>query len=83
MSERLLKIVRDFATDMPYPDQPVITLETTLVDMGYDSLDMVELVMWIEDELHIELADEEVENVVKMGDFLKVPRIAKALGLGS
>ena len=81
MSERLIKIVRDFADTAPYPDQPPITLETTLVDLGYDSLDMIELIMWIEDELGIEVADEEVEGVTKVGDLLKSPKIARALNV--
>lgn len=39
-----------------------ITPETSLKDLGIDSLDLVEIVMQIEDELGITFEDEEIEN---------------------
>lgn len=85
MSERLIKLVRDFAAAAPHIENPItleITLETTLAELGYDSFDAIELVMCIEDELKIQIGDEEVEDVTKIGDFLRAPTIAKALGHG-
>lgn len=41
-------------------------------DMAADSLDMVELTMAFEEEFGIELADEEVEPVVKVEDAYRV-----------
>ena len=37
-------------------------------DLGADSLDVVELVMQLEEEFDVEIADEEAENIVTVGD---------------
>lgn len=53
-----------------------ITPESTLRDLGFDSLDVVELSMNIERKLDIRIEDEEVEkillceNIEKITDFL-------------
>lgn len=39
-----------------------ITPEKTFIELGLDSLDSIELLMSLEDELSIEIPDEEVEN---------------------
>jgi len=38
------------------------------VDLGLDSLDTVELVMGLEDEFAIEIADESAEKIVSVAD---------------
>jgi acyl carrier protein len=38
-------------------------------DLGADSLDVCEITMETEDEIHIEIDDEEVENLKTVGDF--------------
>ncbi len=47
-----------------------ITLETTFEDIDADSLDVVELVMALEEEFDLEIADEEVENIKTVGDII-------------
>ncbi len=39
-------------------------------DLGADSLDVVELVMALEEEFDIEIADEEAENIASVGDAI-------------
>jgi len=39
-------------------------------DLGADSLDVVELVMQLEEEFDVEIADEEAENIVTVGDAI-------------
>lgn len=39
-------------------------------DLGADSLDVVELVMALEDEFDVEIADEEAENIATVGDAI-------------
>lgn len=39
-------------------------------DLGADSLDVVELVMALEEEFDVEIADEEAENIVTVGDAI-------------
>lgn len=85
---RLLKIISDFSEGMTYPNQlcapypSAITLDTTVIDLGFDSLDVLELVCHIEDELNIELSDEVVDDlyqITRIGDLLNVPEIAQAV----
>lgn len=39
-------------------------------DLGADSLDVVELVMELEDAFSLQIADEEVENIVTIQDIV-------------
>jgi len=39
-------------------------------DLGADSLDAVELVMAVEEEFNIEVADEDAEKLVTVGDII-------------
>lgn len=49
-----------------------ITVSTDLVnDLGADSLDIVDIVMTLEDEFDLEIPDEDVENVVTVGDIVR------------
>ncbi|GAA4653368.1 acyl carrier protein [Anaerocolumna aminovalerica] len=55
-----------------------ITMETTFVDdLGADSLDIFQIIMGIEEEFDIEIANEDAENIVTVGDA--VDEIKKAL----
>ena len=46
-----------------------ITAESLLVeDLGFDSLDVVEFVMAIEEEFDIEIYDEDAEKIKTVGD---------------
>lgn len=41
------------------------------VDLGADSLDVVELLMAIEDEFEIEIPDDKIEVIKTIGDLVK------------
>jgi len=45
-----------------------VTMDSTLEDLGADSLDIVELVMAIEQEWNIEVPDEAAEEIKTVGD---------------
>lgn len=46
-----------------------ITMETTFVDdLGADSLDIFQIIMGIEEEFDIEIANEDAEKIVTVGD---------------
>ncbi|MDY5098144.1 acyl carrier protein [Clostridium sp.] len=47
-----------------------ITADTTLEDLGADSLDVVEVIMALEDEFDIEISDEIAENISTVGDLV-------------
>ena len=66
--EKVRKIICD-QFDLEEDD---VTPETLLEDdLEADSLDLVDLVMSFEDEFHIEVPDEDVENIKTVGDIVK------------
>lgn len=60
IAEQFDKDVDDLTEDMTFID-----------DLNADSVDIVELVMSIEDELAIEIDDEELENLKTIGDVIE------------
>lgn len=60
------------------PDQ--VTLEATFKDdLGADSLDIVELVMALEEELEIDIPDEEANKIQTVGDAVNYVKSKKGL----
>ena len=51
-------------------DEDKVDLKTAFADIDADSLDIVELVMALEEEFNLEIADEEVEKIVTVGDVV-------------
>ena len=49
-------------------EEDKITLDSTFEDLGADSLDVVELVMALEEEFDLEIADEDVDSINSIGD---------------
>ena len=47
-------------------------------DLGADSLDLTELIMAMEEEFDIEIADEEAQKIVKVADAVSYIEKAKA-----
>lgn len=47
-------------------------------DLGADSLDLTELIMAMEEEFDIEIADEEAQKIVKVSDAVSYIEKAKA-----
>jgi acyl carrier protein len=63
---RIVALVKEY----DYEDR-AITAQTRLIeDLGFDSLDMVEIAMAIEDEYEIELSDDDVYGAVTVQDLL-------------
>ena len=53
-------------------DEEKVTKEATFVDdLAADSLDIVELVMSIEEEFDVEIADSEAEKIVTIQDVVE------------
>ncbi|KAK1866285.1 hypothetical protein I4F81_008804 [Pyropia yezoensis] len=65
VSERVLDVVKKFEK----VDAAKVTADSHFTgDLGLDSLDTVELVMALEDEFAIEIADESAEKIVSVAD---------------
>lgn len=53
-------------------DAQVVTDASICDDLGGDSLDVVEILMAVEEEFHVEIADDETEDVETVGDWIKL-----------
>ncbi|MBQ7864428.1 MAG: acyl carrier protein [Lachnospiraceae bacterium] len=53
-------------------DEDSVTMETTFVDdLGADSLDVFQIIMALEEEFDIEIANEEAEKIVTVSDAVE------------
>ena len=53
-------------------DENEITMETTFTDdLGADSLDVFQIIMGLEEEFDIEIAIEDAEKIVTVGDAVE------------
>ncbi|MBP3568538.1 MAG: acyl carrier protein [Lachnospiraceae bacterium] len=53
-------------------EEDTITMETTFVDdLGADSLDVFQIIMALEEEFDIEIANEEAEKIVTVSDAVE------------
>ena len=67
LEEKMKKIIMDqlgVAADDVRPDASFVE------DLGADSLDLTELIMAMEEEFDIEIADEEAQKLLKVKDAL-------------
>ena len=66
--EKLQKIIAEVLN----VDTEEITPDTTFVDdLGADSLDIFQIIMGIEEEFDIEIANEEAENIITVADAVE------------
>ncbi|MEN8075479.1 acyl carrier protein [Clostridioides difficile] len=64
--------IREIIADKLSISEDEITMDSAfLEDLNADSLDIVELIMALEDELDMEIPDEDAENFVTVGDVVK------------
>ena len=64
--------IKEIIADKLSVDPESITLEASFIDdLNADSLDIVELIMALEDELDMEIPDDEAEKFVTVGDVVK------------
>ena len=70
--EKVVKILMDYKDC----DESQITMDTKFADLGFDSLDTVELVMNFEEEFDMTI--EISESIKSVGDIVKIIEDAKA-----
>ena len=70
--------LKGLIVDVLNVDEDEITMDTTFVDdLGADSLDVFQIIMGIEEEFDIEIAQEEAEKIVSVGDAVEAIRNLK------
>ncbi len=70
--------LKGIIADVLNVDENEITMDTTFVDdLGADSLDVFQIIMGIEEEYDIEIAQEEAEKIVSVGDAVEAIRSLK------
>ena len=63
---------------LEWPQDKVLSDDENLIDdLGLDSLDSIELVMFIEEKIGEEINDDSVDNIKTIGDLVKA--IAKVV----
>ena len=62
-------LIRSLIADQFMIDADTITMDTNLVDdLGADSLDVVDLIMSVEEELNVSIQDENISNLRTVRD---------------
>lgn len=66
--EKLKKII----TEVLNVDEDEVTMDTKIVDdLGADSLDIFQIIMGIEESFDVEIATEDAEKIVTVGDAVE------------
>ena len=69
MSEEIKQKVVSLIAEQLGKSENEVTLDSQFIeDLGADSLDLVELIMSMEDEIGVEIADEDAEKILKVSD---------------
>ena len=67
--EDIFERVKKIIVDQLEVEEEKVTMEASFIDdLEADSLDVVELVMELEDEFDMEIADDEAEKIQTVGD---------------
>lgn len=68
----MIKKVIDILADFTTLEKDMITEKTSLVtDLGLSSLDVINVVVAFEDEFDIEIPDQEIKELVTVGDIVE------------
>ena len=69
--EEIFDKLKELVGDQLGVEEDEVTMEATMQDdLGADSLDLVDLVMSVEEEFGVKVADEDLENIKTVGDIV-------------
>ena len=70
-NEEILEKLKGIIVERLGVEENLVTENATFVDdLSADSLDIVELIMEVEEEFDLEIADSEAEKIVTVGDVV-------------
>lgn len=70
--EEIFEKLKELVVDQLGVEEDEVTMEATMQDdLGADSLDLVDLVMSVEEEFGVKVADEDLENIKTVGDIVE------------
>ena len=69
--EEIFDKLKEPVVDQLGVEEDEVTMEASMQDdLGADSLDLVDLVMSVEEEFGVKVADEDLENIKTVGDIV-------------
>ena len=69
--EEIFEKLKELVVDQLGAEESEVTMEASMQDdLGADSLDLVDLVMSVEEEFGVKVADEDLENIKTVGDIV-------------
>ena len=69
--EEIFDKLKELVVDQLSVEEDEVTMEASMQDdLGADSLDLVDLVMSVEEEFGVKVADEDLENIKTVGDIV-------------
>lgn len=69
--EEIFDKLKELVVDQLGVEEDEVTMEASMQDdLGADSLDLVDLVMSVEEEFGVKVADEDLENIKTVGDIV-------------
>ena len=71
--EKLLTEVKEKLVDFGISSDTVITDDMKFIDdFGFDSLDIIEFVLWFELTYKVSVSDEELDKIQTVGEYLNL-----------
>jgi acyl carrier protein len=72
------EIIKKIIVEVLNVDESEVKMESTFIDdLGADSLDVLQIIMGLEEELDIEIPDDAAEKIVTVGDAVEQIKAAK------
>ena len=69
--EEIFDKLKELVVDQLGVEEDEVTMEASMQDeLGADSRDLVDLVMSVEEEFGVKVADEDLENIKTVGDIV-------------
>jgi acyl carrier protein len=73
------ELIKKIIVEVLNVDESEVKLDSTFIDdLGADSLDVLQIIMGLEEELKIEIPDDAAEKIVTVGDAVEQIKAARS-----